>query len=91
MLVLLWICGLQIFSPGGNFFNSPIRALGVSQVAQQLDLPPKAGDLGSILGLGRSLKEGNYNPPQYSCLENPVDRGARWATVHGIIKESDMT
>ena len=73
MLVLLWICGLQIFSPGGNFFHSPIRALGASQVAQQLDLPPKAGDLGSIPGSGRSLKEGHDNPPQYSCLGNPVE------------------
>ena len=35
-----------------------------------------AGDLGSILGLGRSPGEGNGNPPQYSCLENPTDRGA---------------
>ena len=36
----------------------------------------KAGDLGSIPGLGRSPKEGNGNPFQYSCLENPMDRGA---------------
>ena len=76
MLVLLWICGLQIFSHGGTFLHSPIRALGASQVAQQLDLPPNAGHLGSIPGLGRSLKEGNDNPLQYSLLGNPVDRGA---------------
>ena len=43
----------------------------------------KAGDLGSIPGLGRSPGEGNGNPLQYSCLENPVDRGAWRATVHG--------
>ena len=36
----------------------------------------KVGDPGSIPGLGRSLGEGNGNPPQYSCLENPMDRGA---------------
>ena len=40
------------------------------------------GDLGSIPGSGRSPGEGNGNPLQYSCLENPMDRGAWWATVH---------
>ena len=45
-----------------------------------------AEDLGSIPGSGRSSGEGNDNPLQYSCLENPVDRGAWWATVHGVIK-----
>ena len=42
------------------------------------------GDLGSIPGSGRSPGEGNGNPLQYSCLENPMDRGAWWATVHGV-------
>ena len=42
-----------------------------------------AGGLGSIPGLGRSPGEGNSNPLQYSCLENPMDREAWWATVHG--------
>ena len=41
---------------------------------------------GSIPGLGRSPEEGNGNPLQYSCLENPLDRGAWWATVHRIAK-----
>ena len=45
-----------------------------------------AGDLGSIPGLGRSPGEGNGNPLQYSCLENPMDGGAWWATVHGVAK-----
>ena len=44
------------------------------------------GDLGSIPGSGRSPGEGNGNPLQYSCLENPMDRGAWQATVHGVIK-----
>ena len=44
------------------------------------------GDLGSIPGLGRSPGEGNGNPLQYSCLENPMDRGAWRATVHGVVK-----
>ena len=41
--------------------------------------PGNAGDPGSIPGLGRSPGEGNNNPLQYSCLENPMDRGAWWA------------
>ena len=44
------------------------------------------GDLGLIPGLGRSPGEGNGNPLQYSCLENPMDGGAWWATVHGVTK-----
>ena len=45
-----------------------------------------AGDLGSVPGSERSSGEGNGNPLQYSCLENSVDRGAWWASVHGIAK-----
>ena len=45
-----------------------------------------AGDLGSIPGLGRSSRGGHGNPLQYSCLENPMARGAWWATVHGVTK-----
>ena len=45
-----------------------------------------AGDLGSFPGLGRSPGEGNGNPLKYSCLENPMDRGAWQATVHGVTK-----
>ena len=57
------------------------------------NLPASAGDirdLGSMPGLGKSPGEGNGNPLQCSCLENPMDRGAWWATVHGVT-ESDMT
>ena len=53
------------------------------------NLPANAGDsgdVGSIPGTGRSPGVGNGNPLQYSCLRNPVDRGARWATVHGVTK-----
>ena len=54
-----------------------------------------AGDPGSIPGSGRSPGEGNGNPLQYSCLENPMDGGARWAAVHGVAKSrtrlSDLT
>ena len=45
-----------------------------------------AGDLGSIPVLGTSPGEGNGNPLQYSCLENPMDGGGWWATVHGVTK-----
>ena len=57
------------------------------------NLPASAGDArdpGSIPGWGRSPGGGNSNPLQYSCLENPMDRGTWWTTVHGVT-ESDMT
>ena len=62
--------------PGGSVVKNP---------------PANAGDVGSILGSGRSPGEGNDNPLQYSCLGNPMDRGAWQATVHGVTKELDMT
>ena len=53
------------------------------------------GDLGSTPGSGRFPGEGNGTPLQYSCLENPIDGGAWWATVHGVTKSqtrlSDFT
>ena len=53
--------------------------------------PVKAGDSGSIPELGRSPGEGNGNPLQYTCLGNPIDRGACPATVHRVAKESERT
>ena len=55
------------------------------------NLPANVGDSGSIPGLGRSPGEGNGNPFHFSCLGNPMDRGAWWGTVHGVTKESDTT
>ena len=55
------------------------------------DLPANAEDAGSIPGSERPPGGGNGNPLQYSCLENPMDRGAWWAAVHGVAKESDVT
>ena len=57
--------------PGGSVVKNP---------------PSNAGDLGSIPGSARFPGGGNGNPLQYSCLENPMDRGAWWATVHGFAK-----
>ena len=51
--------------------------------------PANAGDIrvvGSVSGLGSSPLGGTGNPLQYSCLENPIDRGTWWATVHGVAK-----
>ena len=49
-----------------------------------------AGDLGLILGQGRSPGERNGNPLQYSCLENLMDTGAWWAAVHGVAKSQAL-
>ena len=61
---------------------------GTSQVALEgKNLPVSAGDvreLGSVSGSGRSSGGGNGSPLECSCLENPMDRGAWWAAVHGI-------
>ena len=55
------------------------------------NLPANVGNLGLIPGSGRSPGEGNGNPLQYSCLGNPMDRGAWRAIGHGVAKELDMT
>ena len=71
-----------------NLLNSTVSSS--SLVAQSVKDPPaiqeiacSTGDPGLIPGSGRSPGEENGNPLQYSCLENPMDRGAWWATVHG--------
>ena len=55
------------------------------------NMPYNTGDVGSVPRLGRSPKEGIGNPLQYTCLGNPMDRGAWWATVQLVTKESDVT
>ena len=73
---------------------SKILSLPISIFSMQ-ESACRAGDLGSILGLGRSSGGGHGNPLQYSCLEDPMDRGVWWATVHGVAKSrtrlSDFT
>ena len=70
--------------------SSSVPVLGASQVALVVkNLPASAGeirDIGSIPGLGRSPGGGHGNALQYSCLENPTDRGAWQATVQGVAK-----
>ena len=75
------------------FLNGYLCIPGASLLAQSVkNLPAvqeitcSAGDLGSTPGSGRSPGEGNGNPLQYSCLENPTDRGAWRATVHGVAR-----
>ena len=78
-LVMNWDILNGLCLVGFSFF------LRDSLVAQMVKASARnAIDLGSIPGLGRSPGEGNGNPLQYSCLENPMDGGAWWATVHGV-------
>ena len=64
-------------------------------MTQTVESACSAGDLGLMPGLGRSPGDGNGNPLQYSCLENPMDGGAWQATLHGVAKSrtrlSDFT
>ena len=62
-----------------------------SQGSVVKNLSAIAGDAGLIPGLGKSPGVGNDSPLQYSCLGNPMDRGAWQATVHGVAKELDTT
>ena len=68
-----------------------MEAQGLPDGSVVKNLPANARDAGSIPGSGGSPGEGNGNQLQYSCLGNLMDRGAWWATVHGIAKESDTT
>ena len=61
---------------------SKLQASQVGLVVK--NLPANTRDIGLIPGSGRSPGRGNGKPHQYSCLENPMDRGAWWATVHGL-------
>ena len=77
-----------------NMFCFFIATYKVTMWASQVMLlvknqPANAEDMrdkGSIPGLGRSPGGGHDNPLQYSCLENPMDRGAWWASIHGVTK-----
>ena len=68
-----------IYSPENRYWGFPGGSDGKESACN-------AGDPGSTRGMGRSPGEGNGHPLQYSDLESPVDRGAQWATVHGVAK-----
>ena len=76
------------FQPNHTSFSCVVVvvAQSLSYCSDGKESACNAGDLGSIPGLERSSEEGNGNPLQYSCLGNPMDRGAWWATVHGVTK-----
>ena len=76
-----------LYSTGNYIYYPVINHTRASLVAQMVkESSHNAGDLGSIPGLGRSPGEGTGNRLQYSCLGNPMDRGAWWATVHRVVK-----
>ena len=78
-------CGTK--DSGQNKYTGTCKCvLGFPGSSGSAESACNAEDLGSVPGLGRSCGEGNSNPLQYSCLENPMDRGAWWATVHGVEK-----
>ena len=77
---------LYLFDPQAPFLSLSFTICGSDGKVSACN----AGDLGSIPGSGRSPGEGNGNPLQYPCLENSMDGGAWWATVHGVEK-SDFT
>ena len=70
----------------GNKFRAALPSNGLPSSPVGKQSACSAGDLGLIPGSGRSPGEGNGNPLQYSCLENPMDRGACQATVHGVAR-----
>ena len=80
------VCGLWTWSYLGWHHLKPEVPVSLKYWFAMFDGTCHAGDLGLISGSGRSLGEVNDNSLQYSCLENPVDRGAWRATVHGVAK-----
>ena len=86
MVVVTWVSVCDKLAIDLHYRCGPVSIgfLGSSVVK---NLPASAGVAGSIPGLGRSPGAGNGNAPHYSCLRNPMDRGAWQATVHGFAKE----
>ena len=78
----------QCPAPNWNSIINSTRGFPCSSVGKESAC--SAGDPDSTPGSGRSPEEGNGNPLQYSCLGNPTDRGAWWATVQGVA-ESEVT
>ena len=76
---ITWILSTQVS------FGKVLQLMGFPHWLDCKESACNAGDLGSIPASGRSPGRGNGNPLQYSCLENSIDRGAWWATVHGAV------
>ena len=99
-LIFATTCGILVLWPGIKFLCPAVETWSLNRWTARKDcwLPGDIavknpyvsagdkGDLGSIPGLERSPREGNGNSLQYSCLKNPKDRRAWWATVHGVTK-----
>ena len=89
-LFVVWPWASHFTSLTLRFFICKQSSAWASQVAQCVKNPPASGgdirDTDSIPGLGKSPEGKHGNPLQYSCLENPMDRGAWWATVHAVTK-----
>ena len=86
---------LFLLSPLLYFLESSLLIGEIPTISHAIGFPggsdgeataSNAGDTGSIPGSGKSSGEGNGNPLQYFCLQNPMDGGAWWATVHGVTK-----
>jgi len=92
VLLLLFSCSVMSDSlrPHG-LQHARLRDKGFPGGSAVKNLPANAGDEYPIPASGRSPGKGNGNPLQYSCLENSMDRGAWWATVHAVANKSDMT
>ena len=87
-----WVYSQCVLIPAGMSFRThPPDTQGFPSVSDGKESACFAGDRGSIPGWGRSPAEGNGSPLQYSCLENPMDRGAWRATVYGVTKSQNMT
>ena len=93
--ILIWSYSCVFLPPHTTIRTSVFFFVGAHDVLLYKGFPGdsdgkaaacNAGDPGLIPGSGRSPGEGNGNPLQYSCLENPMDGGAWWATVHGVAK-----
>ena len=82
--ILLWELGTSWVQNRSLLFSSCL--MDSSGGSDSKESACNSGDLGSIPGLGRSPEKGNGSPLQYSCLENYMDRGAWWVTVHGVTK-----
>ena len=86
MLLWLFLNSCYLIDKCFFFFFLVLHLMGFPRGSEGKESACNAGDLGSILGLGISPGGGHGNPLKYSCLENPMDRGAWQATVHGVAK-----